>query len=433
MLTRSAAMPAFIILAACSGGGGGGASAPVAASPTPTPSPTASPSPTPSPTPAVAAASGTAVGIGPMLGIMFWNFAQRQFDLATGTDLQGRFGPNVTPYAEMSAGRDAIPGRPPIEGNGIDAATGLPISLSAPYGASVVSPISTLIHRVGDEAKVRRFLGLAGSDDDAIDLLNFNPTARLGDSNPGVARNAARLMALNVRILALQRAVLENYFQDPWVPIVETIKAESAPSLVDIGFARTVFRYHPANVLAPDYEAILVDTYQKFASIIPAEIDSVDTARSYMLLLAFYVRPTAFQNGRGASPAELDVIRNYTAADMRAWLAIVATTPRTVPDSALILAAPDFREIYAGGNPVIANPLENDPLPFVTGVAPKIEAVSLDPAQAANIEVSITPDGITVKPKTRNWKGFAYFDYRIRYLDRSWTSRVYVRLGGVDL
>ncbi|SFK01859.1 hypothetical protein SAMN03159338_3004 [Sphingomonas sp. NFR04] len=415
-------------LAACGGGGGGSSGSGQVSTPATIPSPSPTPSPTPPPTPPAAV-----IGIGPVLGTVLWDVngdgVRKDSESGQTTNLLGQFGADIAGYYSLGT-YDRTQEKPPIQAVGVDTVTQVGPPLSAPYGAMLVSPISTLIDRVGDQDVVRRFLGLTDAAAAGTDLLRFDPYRKIADPDPAVAQMAARLTAINTRLIILAEMVSPTYAPDPWAPLADAIKGGGVTGLDDPVFLRKVLFLPNDPGLNAEQKDFALALYQRFQTLIPSELRDFDAARSLVQAAVFYLQPTLQRNIAQSSPDELAAIRGYDLETMRGWVRTAATTPKPVLDPSLLYPSPDFRPIWITDTSPIATPLANDFLPGVSGRTATIDRVIVDAENAGKIVVTLTGQNITVAPATRSTKGFAHFDYVVRYLDREARSRVYVYLSG---
>ena len=216
-LLRAAAVPVLALVSSCGGGGGDNQPPPVTVPSTPAPTPT----PTPPPSSAArflvvaAGAMPAQVRIDSNNNGLFGDAG----DALTTTNHAGEFGQGI------AAGKPAqsvgtVPATPlyRMEATGLDSVSGFVFSgMRAPAGATILSPLTTLILAQGSETAVRSALGLAGGTDGLAasnNLLTFDPVSGLRSTDLAMAQDAARITSLNVQLMALA-AIAKDTNGDP--------------------------------------------------------------------------------------------------------------------------------------------------------------------------------------------------------------------------
>ncbi|MET0180561.1 MAG: hypothetical protein ABW194_08790 [Novosphingobium sp.] len=418
-----------LLLQGCGGGGGS------SGGPAPTPGVTPAPAPAPAPAPTPAAAF-SAVAIGPFVTAVTLDTSGDGLfvggDAATRTTLAGLFGVGVS---------TATNGTLPTVANvrlatsfGLDATTGLVFSgMTAPAGATVVSPLTSLIDAGASEQAVRAALSLdVGSDALRADtgLLRFDPAANLASSDARTVEDAARITSINLQLLALA-AVAKDTNGDPVdfaVPLAESsrylaqvIAATGNGRLSDPAVVRAILDRSRQAVGAPsDQLAALSSLLARYFAAVPRRISSASVARGWAYAFRFYVFPEFKRLASQWPNPEAARIGAISDTDIAAAAVTFANAP--APLLTNFVAVPDYRELTAQTLPsytmtlagcdslLTRAPVCND-LTLVLGTGLSARVVSVGNFDPAKVAVSLSADGTVVVSRSGNYIGPASFTY----------------------
>lgn len=436
MKIRLGASALFILLSACGGGGGGTVSGPSSGG-----------------SAGSGGSSGAATifqvsGTGPLVTLLYFDSnANRVMDDGWAySDGNGAVGRTVVGLATGTA-------TPPSTANvgllasGVDATTGFFVSgLSAPQGATVVSPVTTIIDLTGDAALVRRGFGLAsgsGAIRDATDLLHFASGQNLGSADSAVAQDAARITAVNFRIIALMR-LLTRYqgdavdsgsgvSPDGGQYIAKTLKDTGSADFTSADFVQATLQQSNDQYFLnrkPEQLQVAAELFAKFMRIVPTSLSSQRDLNAYHLAFRFFVL-ARIKNIFQSWPVNDEVApaRALTEADLRAVVARFADAPAPAV-GARAYALPDYVELRGKTTLAPELLLRNDAtgFPYGVGSANKtITAVRLDARFAGMVAVRLNDSGIVLEP-TAGYAGDVYFDYTAQSGGVETSSRVYVRI-----
>lgn len=387
----------------------------------------------------------TASGVGPLAGTIFIDSngdgTIQQGEGVTTTNLFGEFGQGIAGLLPPGGTAPAA-ATVRFEAFGPDTADGFIVSaLRTPAGATVISPVTTIIDLVGDQASVRRAFGLSTAGmaiRDGTDLLRFDAAQKLNDADPTTASEAARVTAVNFRILA--SALLLSRFQGSPVDVGSGTGDEGVRYLAEViketGSAdmtnkETILRaLRKGNGLYP-YSAeqldVAAETFAEFMSTVPTSFPDLATAFRYELAFRFYALAKIKTVFAGYPSTDIASVRALTVDDMRGAVALFADTPRPVVGNSFY-ALPDYQEIRGTSLIPLAALTRNDVSapPFGIGDFPKeVIGVSVDPKFNGRIAALLSSDGVRVDTAT-GFLGYVYFDYRIRSGGQESTARVHV-------
>ena len=417
---------------ACGGGGSGGGSS-SGGTITPSPTPTATPSPS-STTFAAVAVGGFVTDV----GFDANNDGLTSADPRTATALSGEFGRDV-PVASLGQVFGTIPTGPTTRLEavfGIDLTTGFVFSqLAAPRGATVVTPLTTLIDAQGSESAVRSALGLAAGADalsPGVNPLTFNPVPGRRSSDPAIVQDAARLTAVNIQLLALA-SVAKNTSGDPIDFnatlaessrfLAEVITATGNGRLSDKAVVLAVLQKMRAAIGFPPAALDAVATlFAKYAAAMPTRIADDATARAWAYAFRFVI----FADIRTLlssypNPAETRIAA-ITPADIQqsAQFFIAAPAPTIAP----FVAVPSYLSLNRNSIPPYALTLTNcappGPLPscndyeLFRGVSGTAKVVSVTTGNAAAIAVTVASDGTVALSRVGGFTGRTFFTYTAR-------------------
>jgi hypothetical protein len=345
----AAVLPLAVLVASCGGGSGGGSGGGAGGS-TPAPGPAPAPSP---------AARYSVVGIGAVLARVDIDtngngvFADAA-DTVTSTSATGEFGRDV-PVMAHAGNTGTVPSSPTarMQASGVDAWTGfwLP-AMSAPVGATVISPLTTLIAAQGSEARVRAALGL-DTGPDALRaqtaLLTFDPVANLAHSDPAIAADAARLTSLNIQLFALASILKDTTgdrvdrpapFDRSSQYLAEVISTRDAP-LTDSAVIRELLMKSRYRFGDPAQISAMAELVAQYMKAIPARVSYESEAREWALGFRFYVFPEFQLLASQWPPAP--PTRVIRAGDIYTVLSIFRGAGR--PTVGAFMAAPDYVEL----------------------------------------------------------------------------------------
>jgi hypothetical protein len=281
-------------------------------------------------------------------------------DAVTTTSYTGEFGRGFT-VIEPALVSGTLPSGPTLRMNalGIDSVTGFVFShMTAPVGATVISPLSSLIDAQGSEANVRAALALDSGGDaltTQINLLTFNPALNRANTETGAARDAARLTSVNLQLLALA-SVLKDTNGDPvdYVApldkssayLAQFITATGSLKLSDSGVIRSLLEKSRAGeIMTSGQLDATASLLAKYMAAIPPHIFTESDARAWAYAFRFYVFPEfriLTSTWPNSASARVDAIQ---PADIAAAAADFRTAPS--PVTGKLMAAPDYRELVS--------------------------------------------------------------------------------------
>lgn len=340
------------LLSACGGGSENGGAAP-----TPMPIPTPTPTPTPAPT------TFSVVAAGPVL-------ARALFDVngdgsigeaLSTTNANGEFGQGVA-VLNTSLNSGNAPTSPTLRmgASGIDVTTGLTIiDMTAPVGATVISPLTTLIDIQGGAGSVRSALGLDNGPNalrGETDLLKFNPALNWRSNDTAIARDAGRLTTINMQLLALAAYITE--FSDPVDTAISLAKASrhisgamvtrgtlDLTNSADIEAIMSAANPNPDPSIPAEWRQSRADLIAKYMAAMPVRLTSEEEVRAWAYAFRFYILPELLILGRTwPNPAAARI-----AAIQTADIVAAAESLRSAPTPAIgtLMAVPDYREVTA--------------------------------------------------------------------------------------
>ena len=441
--------PATCLALALVGCGGGGSGSSGTGGPAPSPTPTTSPAPTPSPT----ATAFTAAALGPLTGQIFFDvngngtFGDYPDDIILYTNRNGKFGKNA-PGLPTSIGIGVPPDQPiyRMKAWGKDNFTGQNYyGLTAPVGATVISPLTSLIDEVGDQATVRQALGLntgAIAIRAQTDLLTFDPAKNLGSSDPLVAQDARRVIAINMRLWSL--AQLPDF-------AVNSANVETGIAifriLKDLIAERGTLNLNDRDTLAEiikrgsQYSLFPFDQYRygadpllTYFEFLPDSLDNEIIVHRYDMLYRYFVLQEIREGVRMAMPSQVD------ADGLSSMYAYLSQQPRA-DVSTDFYAVPDYGE-FVGTTMVIKDcilqqamlPSCNDPTYqgylFLVKypLENKLIEVSVNAENIDKIEAKLNADGSITVSRKPGFLGYAFFDYKvINSAGLQATGRYYLR------
>lgn len=446
-------------LASC----GSGSTGDVTPAPTPSPSPSPTPTPVPTPTPTPSSPSGvtiTSEATAPLIGSLQYNEAEGSGSARWATDFTGHFpssNPRLVPGSVITAGFMPDYSRPvyKLASVGIDLNSRLLISATAPVGATTVSPLTSLIDKVGSQSAVRAALQLdtgSYSIPSGVDL-----TAKSGVDTGSGAISAAnfRALLLSQGVYVVERGVgALDYtpftFQNREERIAEFIRANPSVSLLTQAGAEQLLRAtadRNASLSSATYAAMahLVTIYADAAVAIQS--DRSQGTRYLLGLQSFFFYRMENLRLEKLTPAEVQAL---TSLDIAAEVAAFAEYP-TFTATGTLFAGPDFDFLAPGasgsrgrfdsardghGNRRTTGYAENDftfnssTLSF-DPIYRRGGLVSVTVPQANANQVSASIQGTTIEYQALpGFTGTTYFDYVISDdLGQQATARFYIIVG----
>lgn len=409
--------------------------------------PSGSVTPTPTPTPTPTATVFYAGGTGPLLGTIAFDANGNGFPESSETfavtDQSGRVGSGIT---GLAAGNGSLPmgADTRLLASGADSATGFFVGdLTAPKGATVVSPLTTLIDRVGDQALVRQALGLSTGRfpvRGTTDLLTFPAAQRLGDADPAVATDAAAITAVNFRLLALLQVASRlpaspdyssSLGPEAWGWMADYIRNTRKADFTDRYFVQSVLNdARSASYYGSDAARTAAQLFVRFMRITPTTMTDAATLYRYTLGFRFFAQVNINAAFSGSPATGLDRLNTITEADMSAAVTRLADTPRPVVNGQPY-ALPDYIEVNGRMDFAAERFLRNDAgrVPRTTRTVPKtLTGISLDPRFAGLFSVVRSDNGGVAVIPAGGYIGPVWFDYAARIDDVATTSRVHVNI-----
>jgi hypothetical protein len=328
------------------------------ATPAPTPTPVLTPAPTPTPT-APAGITISTESASPLIGALQFTSGSAQ-TARWATDYNGNFPPKtgwLATNSVVSAGftPDYTHATYALSAVGIDRASQLLLSSTAPAGATVVSPLTGLVGAVGNQATARAALQLNSTyavPADA-DLLTTS----------GAGTNSGQILAANVRTVLLWRLVDASIFGVGAVPqtytpfnlvnrndeIAAFIKANPTVQLYTEGGAEQLLRATGSRAIDDaTYRALahLVSIYAQATSVIG---NDPEQAGRYMLGIEGYldewIRKVRANQGTALYSAQ---VQTLTAADVATGVAGFALP--AFANEGTFFAGPDFDFLAPGAS-----------------------------------------------------------------------------------
>lgn len=386
---------------------------------------------------------------GPIIGLVSWidpalpAGGQRR---GQATSTLGQVGPGYTPFNPAYS-----PGAVPVANvrdfrteYGVDTLTGLSYSdTETPDGARIVSPLTAIArYRIfGTPAQ----LGLTSGPlalGAGTDPLFFDPWAELSSSDPVRARDAGRLISVNIQLVALA-GLLRHFDGDPlsagygFDTMAEVVggvlvggrQLDLTNSADIVTLLRRRFPYLPASAnLQPQAELMA-----RYMAAVPAVISDPATARGWLYAFRFHVFPDvlALRQTDGQGVSEIAPLSAEQMATLAAQLGQLAPQSRGG-----LFARPDYIELI------------DKTLPGKTFVPYQVTLEGCDPSSAtsqmvwlptcndSNINgaserpalagidafdpsaLSVTKQGATlVAARAENFTGLAVVHYRMRTSD----------------
>lgn len=319
------------ILASCGGGGSSPSAPPAGQQPNPSPS---------TPTSSVVAVGSVPSKITYEVNGSFNGGTAN----TTKTDLDGDF---IRGPANASSRMLAL---------GVDKATGLVFgTIIAPAGATVLSPLSTVIAAHGNADTVVAALGLT-TGPNALqagrDVLNFNPVEAANNRDRLIANDAARLRSINVQLLALA-AIGTDTSGDPEDAgvvlspasnyLAKTIQRTGSASLTDQRVISDFLAQTQNSEAVRRYGNVVPEMLVEYFSTVPDRISTDEEAKAWVYAFRFSVLPD-FKHLTSFSPnPAIESIAAVTSDDLINVVSYFRTSP--VPQIMDYVAVPNYYEL----------------------------------------------------------------------------------------
>lgn len=346
------------------------------------------------------------------------------------TPLNPAFSPGTVPVANVRDFRTAF---------GADALTAMIYSeIETPDAARIVSPLTAI-------ARYRRFgfpaqLGLTSGPlalSAGTDPLFFDPWAELSSGDPARARDAGRLISVNVQLVALA-GLLRRFDGDP---LARGYGFDTMGEVVGAFLAdgRRLDLTNPADIVTllrqrrPDRPANWqpqAELMARYMAAVPPVISDAETARGWLYVFRFHVFPDVIAlsqtDGRGLSEiAPLSAEQMATLAGQLGQL-----TPQSRGG---LFAVPDYIELteksqFVPGKTLVPYQVTMDgcesrdaPLPTcndidVVGVTRNPPLVDIDAFDPSALLVSRQGTALVVS-RAGTYAGLATVRYRLRTSD----------------
>lgn len=465
------ATSAVILLAGCGGGGSSGSGNVVTVPPTPTPAPT--PTPTPPPTTPVFTIGLTGPFIGEVIfdsnnsGIFGDTIASGNSaitDIRVDSNLVGQFGPMAVDRRDDSD--VLLKADYAMRGVGIDVQSGYYyVYMRAPAGATVLSPATTLLRSIDDDA-VAQNTGLGMT---ARELATFAAGPAMSSTDAGQAARGRKVAAFNLKLAAyaaigapLQEAVIPDVgltFDGTLAAVIEQLKLGRV-DLNDEAAIRLILERMPKTSDAASRQAIrpaAAALLARYAAAIDTYLTETKRTAAIEHGLRLIVLPALIDMINGGDPDAVNpgaITTDSLLAAFRDFSEIPAPTisskgiySTTTINS--LIAVTDFRSIgrYAAGNTLVlragceagagnnASPLCNDAA-ISGGIGVdhrilKVTAIRVPDKFADKFSASLAVDGEITLRRLNDSVGLVWFEYdMLEPAGMRATGRTYVRLGG---
>lgn len=453
-------LASIIALASCGGGSGGSAGG---TPPTPVPTPPAPPPPPPPPPPVVISAVSSFAMIGQFRFFRTGSASNvNNADYGSFPSDQGGFYPRQnTPLVETLFSGSVPANYATVEklAFGFDTASGLYSGSAAPADATVISPVTNLLLGTNTEAKLERQLGISsGLFSLATDrpIKTFSPSLAFASSDPSESADAERLIAHQLRILAVTAALgyMGGNGLDPSgfrLREVEVLQRflDTAPDQFIYTNDRMsqILRASPYTRSTYTDEVIsaaahLVDAY---CSSIGVRTSTPQQAARWQLGIWGYLIPELtrlLKANNSVVAAEILAVNNSQILD---------ATQRyneqiAVSASQGFFPQPDFYPIAVGGTYLVPavdegsngdGPLNSNDLALRSSatngigggaLATTVTAITVPAGNATQVSAILNADGTVRINALGTFSGVTYFDYTVRlnYTSETRQSRVYV-------
>lgn len=462
----------FAMVSGCGGGGSSGGGNVVTVPPTPTPSPT--PTPTPTPTGSTFFVGAGAALIGEVTfdsnsnGIFGGTIVSGNTaitDLFLDTNTSGLFGPVAV--SRVDGKEVTVYPTAAMRAFGIDMLSGYSlIYLSAPKGATTVSPVTTLL-RSADDDVVATNTGLGLS---AREISSFAAVPAMLSNDDNTAALGRRVTAYNLKLSALavltypsNQAIQPNFGQS-FERLQATIGEQFLLGRVDLNNASTIHSLigqmpRISQFASPDVRRAISDLLARYGSAIDLYLTEPRRAADIQHGYRLVVLPAILDIlERGNSIADADSITTESLlASFYEFADIPSPKIETRPYSYLpvsvfhsLVAVTDLRSIVRrGSNGVLTlraecpGSTDDNAPPFCNdqGIASigslgtdrnelKLRSVRVPEKFSARLSASVAPDGEITLRQLNGSVGLVWFEYEVVHTGGlTATGRTYVRMG----
>jgi hypothetical protein len=477
---RTALLALSLFAYGCGGGGGsadGSAVSIVPPPPLPLPPPPPPPPPAPPPPPPpplLTAPTQTVVtalgGFGMLAEFRFYptgySLNSKDYTLAS-SDRQGKYPaqPGQALFPGFSGGVNTA-NNATLEksASGVDSAAAMFMSNRAPAGATVVSPLTSLLVGSNTEEKLEAQLGVNGSlfglsTDRAI--TTFVPTDALSSTDVTIAADGERLLAHHIRVLAVAAALqpisdgslypsgLKLYNLDAMRAYLDVAPPQflyTNSNMVGLLSSVNLSGVLPATAYRTDVLSAAAHLVNAYASAVGIRIANRQQATRFILGIWGYLVPELgrlLKANDAATAAEILAVTNQQILD--ATQRFNEQLPFDPNDN--FFPAPDFYQVAKGGTYTVSatsgydspdrafnsNDLHINPNPqggnnFFPGIS-QVTAVTVPQINSNEVKAVLNADGtVTIQP-TATFTGVTYFDYTVRHtIGDIEQGRVYVRV-----
>lgn len=464
------------MVSGCGGGGGGGGSSSGGDVVTITPTPTPTPLPTPAPTPtgsifsvgAGAAIIGTATfdtNKNGIFGDVIRSDGTVFRDVYVYSNTSGQFGP-VT--IDGNDGKElTVNPTEPLQAVGLDMLTGYYLAyLSAPKGATNLSPVTTLLRSLDDDL-VASNTGLSLS---ARDISSFAAVAAMSSTDADTAALGRRVTSYNLKLSAL--AMLSRPSQEAVVPdagiVFDALQATIGEQLklgrVDLNNALTIASLLDRMPLtiryaSPEARRAISDLLARYGAAVDQYLTEPRRAADVQHGFRLVVLPTildVLMRRNSASDAD-SITTDALLTAFREFAEIPAPKIETRPYSYLpvsvlhsLVAVTDLRSIdrlalngivtlradCSLGNDYYSPPFCNDAGVSNSGFVGidrtelRVTNIRVPDEFSARLSVSLAPNGEITLRRLNGTVGLVWFEYDVAHAGGlTATGRTFVRLG----
>lgn len=339
----------------------------------------------------------------------------------------------------------------------IDGATSAYLAFGAPAESAIVSALTALLVNGPSQEKLKTQLGLTEGALRLVfidpDLLTFDAIAEVNNSNPEIAEDARRVLAANVRAMALM-TLASDFSTIGYIAFGPGAEA-LAPAL-DAGPNQVLFgvndRMTAIVASLPRYQGLQPRVHSAIAHLVNAygaaislRIEDEREAAQYVMGLPGYLEPRINDLVEANTIAAADAALAVTSVDIDRALERFGDS-LTPKNDGFLFPGPDYYEIDAGNQLVlrfVANtvlnprhPLENDlhangPVGS-TGFFPgdrEMVSVAVPAINSGEVSASLGADNeVTIVP-AMGFTGLTYIDYTMRHIEgETATARIFVRV-----
>ena len=370
-------------------------------------------------------------------------------DVTVATNRAGQFGRDVADAPSLNSSSTApIKATYRMSASGFDNITGHFYSgLSAPAGATVISPLTSLIDVVGSQDTVRQALGLNNGPyviDPNVNLLTFDASKELKNATSSISHDAhivsaVNMMILNLGIIATYPATsIDNRVEvDDVVGVIASMIKDGKTVRFDesktfSSFLQKIERFSIIEDRSFDGASNILLKYWNFIQPYTNDEDSIYRSAS---LFRYYIASLALHAAdRFYYPVKEDV----ALEELKTMMEYVSEVPRpdvisnfyALPDymdtsfNSILLTQCDFPPAHPGCN-------DYNQLNGLRGAgAETLTIVSVSVTKSSGlISAQVNPDGSILIERKPLARGLAYFDYVIKNAEgKMSTSRYYITL-----